>query len=147
TTADKGLHRFKVTLKTAGSQNVIVNRLGAPAGSDAVLVTPAAVHHLKLTTSAGPVAGAAFDVTVAAVDVYGNTVPTYQGTVHFAANDTAAYTVPADYTLLPGDNGTATFAGGATLLTAGTRTISATATGGLQGTATVNLLAAAATKL
>ena len=79
-------------------------------------------------------AGSSFSVTVTALDWYFNTATTYAGTVHFTSTDGKAV-LPADYTFVPGDNGSHTFTG-VVLKTAGTWTISATdaADGFLSGT-------------
>jgi ELWxxDGT repeat protein len=94
----------------------------------AVVVNPGPLKALKVSGfPTSTVAGVPNAVTVTAVDAYGNTVPTYRGTVHFASSDTQAV-LPANYTFTAADGGTHTFINGVTLKTAGTRTIVATDT-------------------
>src|SRR5207253_5364868 len=93
TGADAGTHIFSgIALKSAGSRTVTATDtvLGAITGtSAAVSVAPAATVRLAVSSSAGnpQTAGAAFDLTVTAKDVYGNTAPAYAGTVQFGSND------------------------------------------------------------
>jgi hypothetical protein len=67
-------------------------------------------------------AGEPFDVTVTAIDPYGKTVYVYVGTITFGSSDPLGV-LPANYTFVAGDNGSHTFAGGVTLFTPGTQTI------------------------
>jgi hypothetical protein len=102
-------------------------------------------HFAVSTGAANPdVAGTPFDVTVTAQDANGNTVTGYTGTVHFTSADPYGAALPADYAFTPADAGTHTFAGGATLFTAGTRDVTAGAAGGITGSANVNVVAAPA---
>src|SRR5207244_659102 len=71
----------------------------------------------------------AFSATVTAQDQFNNTGTGYTGTIHFTSSDPAAV-VPADYSFVGGDNGVHTFTGGVTFKTAGSRTLTATQTGG-----------------
>src|SRR5205814_837856 len=81
----------------------------------------AATSQFVVTGFPSPVtAGTAGTFTVTAQDAYGNTTPTYSGTVAFTSNDPQA-TPPASATLT---NGTGIFT--ATLKTAGARSITAT---------------------
>ena len=68
------------------------------------------------------------------------------GTVHLTSNDLAA-TLPADYTFTAGDAGTHTFTPGATLITTGSRTLTATDTSNaaINGSQTVTVGPGAAT--
>src|SRR5262249_55830989 len=54
-------------------------------------------------------AGGLVNVTVAALDVYGNAAAGYTGTVHFTSSDPQAV-LPADYTFTAADGGAHTFA-------------------------------------
>jgi streptogramin lyase len=112
----------------------------------AISVTPAALDHFAVTTSedgSSAVAGTPFDVTVVAQDAFNNTVTGYTGTVHFSNADPFGATLPADYTFTAADGGVHTFAGGATLYTAGTWDITATdTTSGITGAAHVNVVTA-----
>jgi hypothetical protein len=82
--------------------------------------TPAAANHLSLTDlPPSVVAGAAFDLTVMALDPYNNVASGYTGTVTFSSTDPNA-TLAADYPFTAADAGTHTFTG-VTLTTAGSR--------------------------
>jgi hypothetical protein len=149
TAADNGVHTFGVTLLTAGGQTATVTDTvtGTITGSAAVTVLPgqAAVFAVATTAANPDVAGTPFDVTVTVQDPYGNTVTGYTGTVHFSSADPYGATLPADYPFQPADAGVHTFAGGATLYTAGTWDVTATDTaGGISGSASVNVMAAPA---
>jgi hypothetical protein len=151
TAADHGVHTFVgLILQTAGIHFVTAYDtvdLRIDGISPGIRVLPAAADHLAVTTSAADpqVAGTPFDVSVTVQDAYGNTVPGYIGTVTFSSGDPYGATLPDDYTFTPGDQGTVTFPGGATLYTAGTWDITATdTTSGITGSAFVNVVAAPA---
>ena len=147
TAADAGVKTFAVTLKTAGDQSLTV-RSGGATGTDSILITPAAATRLSVTPAATATAGSPFDVTVTALDPYGNVDPTYVGTVHLTTSDTGAgVSLPPDYTFTSADLGEYTFTG-ATLVTAGSRTVSARPTTGSFALAsgTVDVVGAAATQ-
>ncbi|MBW8854670.1 MAG: hypothetical protein JF604_10185, partial [Bradyrhizobium sp.] len=96
-------------------------------------------------------AGAPFSFTVTAEDQFGNLDTAYAGTVHFTSTDTGTGVVlPIDYTFVPAtDMGTHTFTNGATLVTAGNQTITATDTvsSSISGTSnTINVSAGAASQ-
>jgi hypothetical protein len=100
-----------------------------------------------VATGAGnpDIAGTPFDVTVTVQDPYGNTVTGYTGTVAFTSADPFGASLPADYAFQPTDQGSVTFAAGATLYTAGTWDVTVTDTASsLTGTANVNVQAAPA---
>jgi Tol biopolymer transport system component len=129
TAADAGMHSFSVTLKTAGSRSITgtdsltTSITGSQSG---ITVTPAAAS--ILTVSGFPsstTAGVSHNVTVTALDAYGNVATGYAGTVHFTSSDGQA-ALPADYTYVAADAGSHTFT--ATLKTAGTQSITATDT-------------------
>jgi hypothetical protein len=124
--ADNSSHAFSLTLRTAGPQTVTVRdtQTGTLLGSGSLTVTLAASFRVSLP--ANPVtAGIPFTVTVTVVDLSGNVVTGYLGTVHFTSSDTRA-TLPADYTFTPADPGTHAFM--VTLLTPGRQTVTATDT-------------------
>jgi len=128
TTADQGVHTFTVTLKTAGNQAVMVVDTARATlnGAATVAVSPAALSTLSVSGfPAFASKGTPGTFTVAAKDAFGNTVPTYTGTVHFTSTDPAAV-LPANYMFVAGDMGTHTFS--ATLNTIGTQSITATDT-------------------
>ncbi len=105
--------------------------------------------HFTVTAPANAAAGSPFSVTVTALDAANNVATSYTGTVHFTKTDSGAgSSVPANYTFAAGDNGVHTFTNGATLVTAGTQTLTATdtVTGSINGTSgNVAVSAAAAT--
>ncbi|HVK14894.1 MAG TPA: hypothetical protein VM597_39515, partial [Gemmataceae bacterium] len=146
TATDAGVKTFTVTLKTAGTQGLTVNSGGA-SGTDSIDITPAAATKLAVLPTTAT-AGSPFDVTVTALDPYGNIDPNYTGTVHLTTDDTGpGVSLPADYTFAPTDAGVHTFAG-ATLTTAGARTVSARPTTGSFALAsgTVTVVGATATQ-
>jgi hypothetical protein len=79
-----------------------------------------------LTVPDSATAGVAFDLTVTAVDPFGQTAVGYTGTVTFSSADPYGATLPADYPFLAADHGVHTFQDGATLYTAGTWDVTAT---------------------
>jgi hypothetical protein len=90
--------------------------------SNDINVGAAAATHFVVSAPASATAGAAFTFSVTALDAFSNTDTAYSGTVHFTSDDGSA-SLPADATLT---NGAGTFS--ATLLTSGSRTITATDT-------------------
>jgi hypothetical protein len=94
-----------------------------------------------LTAPATATAGVPFDVTVTAVDPFGQTALGYTGTVTFRTTDPdPGVILPADYLFTASDQGTHTFSGAFTLLTPGDETLTATdIANGLTGSATVHL--------
>jgi hypothetical protein len=124
-----GTHRFVVTPKTAGNQDVIPHA-GVLTGTGTVTVNAAKATHLKVIAPLTATAGTTFDLTVVAADPFGNPDPTFTGTVHFTSTDLKpGVSLPADYTFSGADGGTHTFSGGLTLVTAGSRTVTAAALG------------------
>jgi hypothetical protein len=149
---DNGVHTFAATLKTAGTRSLTATETvtstitGSQSG---ITVNPAAATTLAVTGFPSPTtAGVNHNLTVTALDAYGNTATSYTGTVHFTTTDGLA-SLPADYTFTSGsgsDNGVHAFS--VTLKTAGTRSVTATdkATStitGSQSNITVNAAAAA----
>jgi sugar lactone lactonase YvrE len=89
------------------------------------------------------IAGTPGSITVKAVDTSGNVLTNYTGTVHFTSSDPQA-ALPADYTFVPGDNGSHTF-DDVILTTAGRQSITATdSTTPLNGYQTNIIVSAAA---
>jgi photosystem II stability/assembly factor-like uncharacterized protein len=113
------------------------------------ITLPGPASHFRITAPPGATAGSPFTITVTAVDAAGNTAAAYTGTVHFGKSDAGSGSaLPADYTFVPGDNGTHTFSNGVVLVTAGSQSVTATdTTSSITGSATVNIGAAAATHL
>jgi hypothetical protein len=141
---DNGVHTFPggATLFTAGTRDVTATDTSSGLGGSAnVVVTPAAAVRLVLTAPAQATSGAPFDLTVTAVDPFGNTDTNYQGTVTFSSSDTdPGVVLPPAYTFQASDHGTVTFAGAVTLITSGDQTIFVTdLQSGITGFATVTL--------
>ena len=139
--SDNGVHTFAngVMLVTAGAQTITATDTitSSIAGSASVTVNAAAATHFSVTAPSNAPAGTAFSLTVTALDQFNNTATAYGGTVHFTSSDTAVgVTLPANYTFVAGDNGVHIFNNGATLVTAGNQTITATdtANAGITGT-------------
>jgi hypothetical protein len=144
TTLTNGTGSFNnVILKTAGPQTITATDTvtsSITGTSNTVTVLPIAADHFVVTTPANATAGSSFSFTVTAKDPFGNTAPTYMGTVHFTSSDGQAV-LPADSTLT---NGTGTF--NATFKTAGNQTITATdtVTATITGTSNTTTVAPAA---
>jgi hypothetical protein len=94
--------------------------------------------------------GLPFDVTVTAVDPFGQVAVGYTGTVTFSSSDgDPAVVLPSDYTFTVADAGMVGFPGRVTLITEGDQTITATDTsdGTITGTATVTVISGNAPRL
>jgi autotransporter-associated beta strand protein len=142
--ADNGVHTFAAgaALITAGSQTILTSDAASGFnGSAAVVVTPAPADHFVLSAPAQVSAGVPFDLTITALDPYGNTDTNYQGTVHFNTSDSdPGVVLPAGYTFQPGDGGVYASAGSVTLVTPGDQTITATdPESGITGSASVSV--------
>jgi hypothetical protein len=142
TSVDAGVHTFTggVTLVTAAGQMITVTDTAnsSLSGSVTVSVAPAAATQLVVTTVANTVSGVPFDVTVMAVDPYGNTATTYQGTITFSTTDSdPGIVLPAAYTFTASDAGVHTFSAGVILITPGNQTVTVTDNSGLTGNANV----------
>jgi hypothetical protein len=99
---------------------------------------------------ASATAGVPFDVTVTAVDPFGQVAVGYTGTVTFRSSDgDPTVVLPADYTFTVVDASTVVFPGGVTLITEGDQTITATDTvdGTITGTATATMTSGNAPRL
>ena len=118
TAADAGVHSFSATLKTAGSQSITVRDLsGTLIGTQAgINVESAAFSRFSMSVPNGAdskghilvAAGDAISLTVRAVDVFGNSVASYAGTVAFSSTDPLA-NIPANYTYTSAEAGSHTF--------------------------------------
>jgi hypothetical protein len=147
TSADHGIHRFTVTLRSAGLHDIVASE-GTATGSSSINVVAANASHFQVS-AAPTTAGTPFNVTVTALDPYGNVDTDFTGTVHFATSDHGLGVVlPADYTFISNDAGVYTFTG-VTLVTAGSPTITVTdpPTSSLSGSTAVTVQAAAASQL
>jgi regulation of enolase protein 1 (concanavalin A-like superfamily) len=145
---DQGVVSFAgaTALYTAGVWDVTATDTASGiTGSASVNVQAAAAVAFRVLAPGSAAAGAAFDVTVVAVDPYGNTDTNYRGTVTFTTSDgDGGVVLPPDYTFQDGDQGQVTFAAAVTLLTPGDQTITVTDTadGTITGGATVTVTAA-----
>jgi hypothetical protein len=106
------------------------------------LGAPGTAVYFALAAPASVPPGTPFDVTVTALDPYGNTAVNYQGTLTFSTTDTdPGIGLPADYTFTAADGGVHTFTAGVTLNTPGDQTITATDTAsGITRTVTVTVV-------
>ena len=124
TAADAGVHTFSAILFTAGTRSLTATDAAnaAIAGTQAgISVVAATATHFVIIAPSSAVAGAAFSVTVTAVDAFGNVATGYLGKIHFS--DTASNNgLPADYMFTAADAGIHTFT--LTLKTTGLQTIS-----------------------
>jgi streptogramin lyase len=142
--SDQGVHTFSgvTALYTAGTWDVTAtDATSGITGAAFVTVQAAPAVALQVVAPASATSGVAFDVTVIAVDPYGNTDMNYTGTIHFTTSDMdPGVVLPPDYTFQPSDAGMMTFPGGVTLITRGDQTLTATDTvSGITGTATVTV--------
>jgi hypothetical protein len=143
---DQGTATFPggATLYTAGTWDVTATDTSSGiTGSASVNVVAAPAVAFRVLAPASVASGTPFDVTLAAVDPYGNTDTHYQGTVTFATSDPdPGVVLPPDYTFQPSDAGMATFPGGVTLIPPGDQTLTVTDTvSGITGGATVTVTA------
>ncbi len=143
--SDGGVHVFSgVILVTAGMQFITATDIsaGSITGSAMVGIIAAAADHFEVDIPATVPAGTPFDVTVIALDPYGNVDTQYTGTVTFASSDPDPQVVlPADYTFTAADAGMVVFPQAATLITLGDQTVTATDTNtGITGSATVTVV-------
>ncbi len=129
TAADAGVHAFRATLKTAGTQSIAAadTTTGSLIGSETgITVNPAPATTMSVAGFPSPTtAGVPGSFTVTLKDPYGNVATGYTGTVHFTTSDGKA-SLPANYTFTAADAGVHTFS--ATLKTAGTQSLAATDT-------------------
>jgi hypothetical protein len=110
-------------------QEYILMGLGGPSRI-ALQIERAPGSRFQITAASTAVSGTPFDLTVTALDLYGNIDTNYQGTVTFSTTDAdSGVALPADYTFttgVGGDNGVHTFTGGVTLITVGDQTLTVT---------------------
>jgi len=125
-TITNGTGTGSIALKTAGNQTVTATGTDSLTGtSNGVPVSAGPATQLSVSAaSSSTLAGAKFQFTVTAQDVFKNTATNYAGTIHFASSDANANVVlPANSTLA---NGTGNFS--AVLQTVGSESITATDT-------------------
>jgi hypothetical protein len=141
---DHGVRTFPqgATFYTAGTWDVTsTDTVSGISGAVYVhiLAGPAVAFQVIAPDSAA--SGTPFDVTVGAVDPYGNTDANYTGTIQFTTSDPdGGIRLPKDYTFQAGDAGMVTFPRGVTLITLGDQTITVTDNSGFTGNATVTVV-------
>jgi uncharacterized protein YjbI with pentapeptide repeats len=110
-------------------QQTLVAGLIFPVGLTLDLGAPGTAVFFAVAGPASVPAGTPFDITVTALDPYGNVDVNYQGTVTFSTSDTdPGIVLPADFTFTADDAGVHTFSGATTLSTPGDQTITVTDT-------------------
>src|SRR5262249_39561681 len=124
-----GVHTFSVVLKTAGTQSLTAADLvsGLTGTQGGIVVNPAPASQFRLTAPAAVNALTPFQITVTALDPYGNQATGYTGTMHFTSSHSLAW-LPADYTFTSTDAGQHTFSRGLILWQTGNQTITVTDT-------------------
>jgi hypothetical protein len=123
TLASNGSLTLAAIFYTAASQSLTATDTATPTitGMASVTVAPAAISHFAIAAPLTSAAGAAFSVTVTALDRFNNLATAFNGTIHFKSSDKHA-TLPADYQFTAADAGVHTFSG-VTLQTAGNQTL------------------------
>ena len=110
TGGDAGHHLFNGTLRTAGAQSITATdtvTASINGTQSAISVTPAAATTLSLSAYPGStVAGASHNVTVTALDAFGNTDTDYAGTVTVTATGGTTHVSPSGATALTSGVGT-----------------------------------------
>ena len=132
-TLANGVGTFTAILYTSGTRTITATDIATASitgTSNPITVSAQGANHFSVAAPAGATAGVGFNVTVTALDQFGNTATGYGGTVTFTSTDPAA-TLPISTTLTSGVKTISV-----TLATAGTQTITAkdTATPSIQGT-------------
>jgi hypothetical protein len=115
---DNGSHTFTVTLKTAGSESVTASDTvqSTVTGSASVSVGAAAASRLTLSAaSTTPTAGSADNLTITALDPYGNTATSYAGSKNLTFS--GAHAIGAFTPTVTNSSGAATNFGAATAIT------------------------------
>jgi hypothetical protein len=145
--SDQGVVDFvqSSALYTAGTWDVTVADINSGiTGSAFVNVQAAPAVALQISAPSSTSSGVPFDVTITAVDPYGNTDTNYGGTITWTSTDPdPGVVLPANYTFQPSDQGQVTFPGGVTLITLGNQTLAVTDTvSGITGSAVVTVTTA-----
>jgi hypothetical protein len=139
-TLTNGTGTFNVILKTAGTRSITARDSSNEAMAGAqfgITVNPAAATHFVIAGPSSVAASTAFNVTVTAMDAYGNVATGYRGTVHFS-DPVGGSTLPSNYTFKASDNGMHTFTG-LKLRTKGLQTITVTDTVNSSITGSLNI--------
>jgi hypothetical protein len=111
TANNAGVHTFSATLTTAGTQSITATDtvLAAINGSEAgIVVSPGAATHFAIVAPSTVTAGAPFNITVTALDGYGNVATGYRGTIRISSVNGRG-NLPSTYTFTAADNGVHTF--------------------------------------
>jgi hypothetical protein len=145
--SDQGQVTFfgQTALYTAGTWDVTATDTNTGfTGSAYVNVQAAPAVALQISAPSSASSGVPFDVTVTAVDPYGNTDTNYAGTITWTSTDPdPGVVLPADYMFQPSDQGQVTVPGGVTLITLGNQTLTVTDTvSGITGSAVVTVTTA-----
>lgn len=111
---------------SAATQQATLTAEMQPGAPSAVLITG---------LDAETIAGQAQTFTLRVTDQFGNTIPSYTGTIVFSSNDQRAVIKPP-YTFTAADQGSHVFVGGVTFATAGVETLTAVSSENLVGNAT-----------
>ncbi|HKW78505.1 MAG TPA: N,N-dimethylformamidase beta subunit family domain-containing protein, partial [Candidatus Limnocylindria bacterium] len=142
-----GAGTFSATLIRAGAQTITATDTAKPSitGGASLTVRAAPASRFAVTAPASTVAGTGFTLAVEARDPFGNVDTAYGGTLRFSSSDTAPQVVLPPYSPLVAGRGSF----GATLVRAGSQTVTATdvASAGITGSATVAVAPAAAASL
>ncbi len=138
TAADAGVHTFSVTFKSSRGQTFVATDIVTSTitySQRDIVISPAAMTGFAFRVPSSATAGIAFQITVTAVDAFGNPIPNYVGRVHF----TGPNGVPVDYTFTAADAGSHVFT--LTLTATGNQTIGVqdVANGALKGQAVVKV--------
>jgi sugar lactone lactonase YvrE len=130
-------------------QETLLTGLNHPDFISLDLGAPGTAVYFALAAPANVPPATPFDVTVTALDPYGNAAVDYQGTVTFTSSDVYPGLLPADYTFTSDDQGRHTFSGEVTFFTAGAQRLMAQdiANSSITGSATVAVVAAPASQL
>jgi hypothetical protein len=140
-----GVGSLAITLKTAGNQTISASAGGGTitGRSSDISVSPAEASQFSIHSATTTIAGSPLTLTMTALDAFGNTATSYNGTVHFSSSDASA--------LLPSDtqvkNGTGSFTVTLKQASDQTVTIADRTNGNVQGTVDVLVIAASASHL
>jgi photosystem II stability/assembly factor-like uncharacterized protein len=95
-TLTNGVGTFSATLYTEGAQTVTATDSvdNSITGSLGLTITSAAASHLSVSAASPQNAGVAFNVTVTALDQYGNTVINFNGQIGITSSDSKAVLPP-----------------------------------------------------
>jgi hypothetical protein len=143
-TLTAGTGSFSATLVTAGSQTITATDSTVTpnlTGSTSITIDPLEASSFKLSAPATTPAGVSFSVNITALDSYGNTATSYNGSPALSTSDTGVgVSLPASVTL---SSGTGSF--GATLVTLGSQSVTAK-DGPITGSTSITVVAGPAAK-